>query len=520
MLFNSYFFIFIFLPLCLAGWYLLNRLKRFRTAQGYLIGMSLWFYAWYNVSFLWVILGSCLFNFGISLLLSRRVTPQMRRLLLITGCAVNIGALGVFKYYNFFVENINVAFGADFQARNILLPLGISFFTFQQLSFLIDRCRGDAPHYGLLDYLSFVTFFPSLISGPIVLHASTVPQFQDRDRRRFSSEGFAKGLMQFSIGLGKKVLLADTLALAVNFGYENIASLDAPAALAAAVGYTLELYFDFSGYSDMAVGVGKMFGIELPENFNSPYRAVSVKDFWKRWHMTLSSFLQTYVYFPLGGSRRGRGRTFLNTMITFLVSGLWHGANWTFVFWGFLHGLGVAASGIGGRRGNGPGGEKTAQASGTGRGGEKTAQASGTGPALSQSARRFLCQAATFAYVCMAFVFFRADSLGDGFLLLSRIFSFRADGMLLQMAAAMEPPEVYLVTKALSLAAPSLVGAVQAAVMALIFAAGFFVLSRKNTVQLISQNRISLRFTLWLAFLFAWSVASLSGVSTFVYFNF
>ena len=161
------------------------------------------------------------------------------------------------------------AFGADFQTRNILLPLGIRFVTFQQLSYLSDRCRGEAPHYGLLDYLSFVTFFPSLISGPIVLHASTVPQFQDRTGRRFSTEGFAKGVMQFVIGLGKKVLLADTLALAVNYGYENIASLDAPAALAAAVGYTLEMYVDFSGSSGMAVGVGNMFGIAIAENCNS-----------------------------------------------------------------------------------------------------------------------------------------------------------------------------------------------------------------------------------------------------------
>ena len=505
MLFNSYFFIFVFLPLSLAGWYLLNRLKRYKLAQGYLIGMSLWFYAWYNVSFLWVMLGSCLFNFGVSFFLSGRDTPRMRRFLLITGCVVNIGALGIFKYYNFFVENVNAVFGADFQTRNILLPLGISFFTFQQLSYLIDRCRGDAPHYSLMDYLSFVTFFPSLISGPIVLHASTVPQFQDETRRRFSAECFARGVMQFSIGLAKKVLLADTLALAVNYGYENIAALDAPAALAAAVGYTLELYFDFSGYSDMAIGVGKMFRIEIPENFNSPYRATSVKDFWKRWHMTLSRFLQTYVYFPLGGSRKRKLRTFVNTMITFLVSGLWHGANWTFVFWGFLHGLGVAVAGIVGNR----------KASG-----EKNAGRKLQDKGIRNRALRLLCQLATFAYVCMAFVFFRADSIQDGFLLLSRIFSFHVDGQLVQMAAAMEPSEIYIVTKALSLIAPSLVGAAQIAAMIFMLAVSFFVLTRKNTVQIISRKEISFRFTMWLAFLFAWSVISLSGVSTFVYFSF
>ncbi len=505
MLFHSYFFIFVFLPLSLVGWYLTNRLKRFKLAQGYLIGMSLWFYAWYNVSFLWVMLGSCFFNFGVSFLLSKKDTPEMKKILLIAGCAVNIGALGVFKYYNFFVENINEAFGSDFQTKNILLPLGISFFTFQQLSFLIDRCRGDAPHYGLLDYLSFVTFFPSLISGPIVLHASTVPQFQDRTRRAFDTESFAKGVMRFVIGLGKKVLLADTLALAVNYGYENITLLDAPAALAAAVGYTLELYFDFSGYSDMAIGVGEMFRIDIPENFNSPYKAVSVKDFWRRWHITLSRFLQTYIYIPLGGSRKGRFRTFVNTMITFLISGLWHGANWTFVFWGFLHGLGVAAAGIGAEAGNGT------VTTGNGAAGIDGKR---------KKARHILCQAATFAYVCMAFVFFRADSLQDGFHLLAKVFSFRVNGQLAQMAAAMEPSEIYIVTKALSLAAPSLVRAVQIIVLLLMLAVSFFVLSRKNTAQIIMRKTVSLRFTLWLAFLFAWSVISLSGVSTFVYFNF
>ena len=518
MQFHSYFFIFVFLPLALAGWYLLNRLKRFKLAQGYLIGMSLWFYAWYNVSFLWVMLGSCLFNYGVSLLLAKKNTPRTARILLIAGCAGNIGALGVFKYYNFFVENINVLFRTELPAQELLLPLGISFFTFQQLSFLIDRCRGDASHCGLLDYLSFVTFFPTLISGPIVLHASTVSQFQDYGRRRFSSEGFAKGVMRFTIGLGKKVLLADTLALAVNYGYENLASLDAPAALFAAVGYTLELYFDFSGYSDMAIGAGRLFGIEIPENFNSPYLAVSVKDFWRRWHMTLSRFLQTYVYFPLGGSRKGRFRTFLNTMITFLLSGLWHGANWTFVFWGFLHGLGVAAAGLAGasRRDKNAGRRETAPPDSAG----SRAQAAPCGASFRNRAVRCLCQAATFAYVCLAFVFFRADSIGDGFLLLSRLFSFRADGQLFQMAAAMEPTEIYVVTKALSLVLPSLAGAAQLAVMLLVFGIGFFLLTRKNTAQIIERGTAGFRFTLWLAVLFVWSVISLSGVSTFVYFNF
>lgn len=486
MLFNSYFFLFLFLPLALAGWFLLNRCRQYKLAQGFLIGMSLWFYAYYNVSFLWVITGSCIFNYGISALLFRKNTPRSRKIFLIAGCLGNLGALGYFKYCNFFLENINTLFHADFQLKTIILPLGISFFTFQQMSYLIDRCRGEAPHYGLLDYLSFVTFFPSLISGPIVLHAGTVSQFRDEALRRFDTESFAKGVMQFTMGLGKKVLLADTLALAVNYGYDNIASLDSISGLAVACFYTLELYFDFSGYSDMAIGIGKMFRITIPENFRSPYKAESVKDFWKRWHITLSSFLQTYVYFPLGGSRKGKARTILNTLITFLVSGLWHGANWTFVFWGLLHGIGVAFNSL----------------------------------ELVKVRKKWLARALTFAYICAAFVFFRADSMGDGFRIMGRIFSLEYNGSVMGLAAAMEPSEIYLVTKALSMAAPGLVGIAQLAVMLVITGICVVVLAQKTTQQQVERKKITFSFTFGLAFLFVWSVLSLSGVSTFVYFNF
>lgn len=486
MLFNSYFFLFLFLPLALAGWFLLNRCRQYKLAQGFLIGMSLWFYAYYNVSFLWVITGSCIFNYGISALLFRKNTARSRKIFLIAGCLGNLGALGYFKYCNFFLENINTLFHADFQLKTIILPLGISFFTFQQMSYLIDRCRGEAPHYGLLDYLSFVTFFPSLISGPIILHAGTVSQFRDEALRRFDTESFAKGVMQFTMGLGKKVLLADTLALAVNYGYDNIASLDSISGLAVACFYTLELYFDFSGYSDMAIGIGKMFRITIPENFRSPYKAESVKDFWKRWHITLSSFLQTYVYFPLGGSRKGKARTILNTLITFLVSGLWHGANWTFVFWGLLHGIGVAFNSL----------------------------------ELVKVRKKWLARALTFAYICAAFVFFRADSMGDGFRIMGRIFSLEYNGSVMALAAAMEPSEIYLVTKALSMAAPGLVGIAQLAVMLVITGICVVVLAQKTTQQQVERKKITFSFTFGLAFLFVWSVLSLSGVSTFVYFNF
>ncbi|MDE6127640.1 MAG: hypothetical protein K2G16_00400 [Lachnospiraceae bacterium] len=317
-------------------------------AQCFLIAMSLWFYAYFNVNYLAVILLSCAANYLFSLLLTRSKEPAFHRAVLIAGCIVNIGILGVFKYYNFFVENLNTVFRTGFTCRHILLPLGISFFTFQQLSFVIDRCKGKAPHYSLPDYLNFVTFFPQLTAGPIVLHSEIVPQFQDLTKRRFAMNDFAQGICCFVFGLSKKVLLADTLAGAVNYGFSEIAKLDTPAAVMVAVSFALELYFDFSGYCDMAIGIGRMFRIRIPDNFNAPYKSASVKEFWKRWHMTLGRFFTQYVYIPLGGSRKGTLRTIRNTMIVFLLSGLWHGADWSFVLWGFLHGVGVSVNVISG----------------------------------------------------------------------------------------------------------------------------------------------------------------------------
>ena len=259
--------------------------------------------------------------------------------MLALGLTINLGLLFYFKYFNFFIDNCNFLFGTDLQFAKIALPLGISFFTFQQLSFIIDRYREDAPCYGFWDYACFITYFPQLIAGPIVLHSEFVPQLQERKNRRLDVDLFFDGAALFILGMGKKVLLEDVLAIIVNAEYNSIPYLDAVSAWVTIICYMLELYFDFSGYCDMARGLGKMFGFELPENFNSPLMATSVKDFWRRWHMTLSRFLTTYIYIPLGGNRKGLAVKCLNLMIVFLVSGFWHGANWTYVVWGLLHGL-------------------------------------------------------------------------------------------------------------------------------------------------------------------------------------
>lgn len=344
MLFNSYIFIFIFLPLALLGWYSLNHFRKYRLASLFLAGMSLWFYAYFNISYLAIILCSIGANYLLSYVLTR---VQTKRLGLLAGILLNLGILFYFKYYDFFIENINLAFHTDFTLKHILLPLGISFFTFQQLSFIIDRALGRCEHYDFINYLTFVTFFPQLIAGPIVLYKELIPQFEDPSKRSFDSTSFTRGVYLFVLGLSKKVLLADTFGLMANYGFAQTFSLDSISTIFVILSYTFELYFDFSGYSDMAIGLGRMFHIELPLNFDSPYRACSVKEFWQRWHITLSRFFITYVYIPLGGSRKGKARMLLNTFVVFLLSGLWHGAAWTYVAWGAMQGLLVVWDNLG-----------------------------------------------------------------------------------------------------------------------------------------------------------------------------
>ncbi len=495
MLFNSYFFIFAFLPLTLLGWYGLNRIGRLRGAQAFLTVMSLWFYAYFNAGYLALILTSCLFNYLLSFALMRAqkrgaaFQKRARRAVGSIGCLLNLGLLGYFKYYDFLIENINAVCGADFNLKHILLPLGISFFTFQQLSFLIDRCRGNAPHYPILDYLTFVTFFPQLIAGPIVLHSELVPQFQDPERRKPDPEKIARGIAFFVIGLSKKVLLADLLAKPADFGFANVDGLDSVSLALAALAYMFQLYFDFSGYCDMAVGLGYLFGIELPDNFDSPYQAVSIRDFWRRWHKTLGRFFTAYVYIPLGGSRRGRARTALNTMIVFTLSGLWHGANWTFVVWGMLHGLAMVFHSFF------PVDEKDGK-------------------------RHLLGHTATLVFHYLSLIIFRSDTLADAVRYLKRLFSMTYFHSLQAVAGAMETPELYAVEKLFSVKAPQLVAPLHIAAFLSVTALGAFLLTRKNARRIIEGGPLSAGFAGRLALLFVWSVISLSGVSTFLYFNF
>ncbi|WP_339644803.1 MBOAT family O-acyltransferase [uncultured Porticoccus sp.] len=338
MLFNSFEFLIFFLPATLALFFLSARYLGNEAAIGVLVLCSLGFYSWWNPVYLLLILFSMAFNFQVGKRLGRR----SHKGLLTFGITLNLGLLAYYKYANFFVSNVSTLLDTHWSLSDILLPLAISFFTFQQIAYLVDSHRGITREYKFLHYALFVSFFPQLIAGPIVHHRDMLPQFMRTTRFCLDSNHFAIGLSIFAIGLFKKTVLADGVAPYANPVFnavDNGQTVDFFTAWGGALAYSFQLYFDFSGYSDMAIGLARMFGIVLPLNFYSPYKAASITEFWRRWHITLSHFLRDYVYIALGGNRRGRTRRFTNLMTTMLLGGLWHGAGWNFIIWGGLHGL-------------------------------------------------------------------------------------------------------------------------------------------------------------------------------------
>ncbi len=341
MLFNSQAFVFAFLPIVLALYYLAA--GRHALRQWIVIAASLVFYGYWDWRFVPLLAGLTVANWLIAWAHGQKLMPGLPTL----GVILNLAVLGGFKYANFAVDNMAALLGIEHQPWNIVLPLGISFFVFQKVSYLMDLRRGDKHIYGFRDFCMFVTFFPQLIAGPIVRHNEIIAQFNLSPRRPDMWENLSRGLLLFLIGAVKKAWIADTVATICNPLFHDAAtrSLSAAEAWLAAGSFTLQIYFDFSGYSDMAIGLALMFGLHLPFNFNAPYRAASIRDFWRRWHMTLSRLLRDYLYIPLGGNRHGPWRQAVNVVITMLLGGLWHGANWTFVAWGGLHGMALAING-------------------------------------------------------------------------------------------------------------------------------------------------------------------------------
>ena len=336
MLFNSHAFIFLFLPVVLAGYFALGRRSPLGAAA-WLVLASLFFYGWWNPKYVGLLILSMLFNYRVGIAIVR--APS--RKLLAFGVTANLLLLGYYKYANFFLDNLNAALQLQWGLGEIILPLGISFFTFTQIAFLVDAYQGKAREYSFVHYALFVTYFPHLIAGPILHHAEMMPQFARRESSLPNPALLAAGATLFVLGLAKKVLIADGVGPYVGPIFDAArsgAALTFVEAWGGALAYTFQLYFDFSGYSDMAVGLSLMMGVRLPANFHSPYKALNIIDFWRRWHITLSRFLRDYLYVPLGGSRNGSARRYINLMLTMLLGGLWHGAGWTFVLWGALHG--------------------------------------------------------------------------------------------------------------------------------------------------------------------------------------
>ena len=343
MLFNSYEFIFVFLPVTFFVYFYLNHKRLTGAAKGFLVLSSLVFYSWWNIAYLPLILASMLFNYTTGNILSgyREGSGNRfsRKQVLAAGIVANLALLGYFKYTDFFIENFNLVTGSGVGLLHLALPLAISFFTFQQIAYLVDSYRQETQEYDFVNYAVFVTFFPQLIAGPIVHHKEMMPQFASNRTKIINYRNISAGLFIFSVGLFKKVIIADSFAVWATAGFDGTAPLNLIEAWATSFSYTFQLYFDFSGYTDMAIGLALLFNIRLPVNFDSPYKASSIQDFWRRWHITLSRFLRDYIYIPLGGNRKGSFRTYTNLMATFVLGGIWHGAGWTFVFWGFLHGL-------------------------------------------------------------------------------------------------------------------------------------------------------------------------------------
>jgi alginate O-acetyltransferase complex protein AlgI len=350
VLFNSYEFIFLFLPITVSVFYLLNRMRLTLASNAWLLFASLFFYCWWDIRYLPLLLGSILFNYTIGNLLVdydlNRKNTVSRKSIFVTGIVCNLVLLGIFKYTDFTISTVNAVAGTKFELFKIILPLGISFFTITQIAFLVDCYEGLVKERKLLNYSLFVTFFPHLLAGPILHHKEMMPQFDRVRNKVVNYRNLCIGSFVFFIGLFKKIMIADSFSKVVSNGFDTAKSLNGVEGWVASLSYTLQLYYDFSGYSDMAVGVGLMFNVVLPWNFNSPYKSTNVIQFWQRWHMTLSSFLTTYVYSPM--LRASRSYTFSYSLVaiflTMLISGLWHGAGWNFVIWGALHGAALAVN--------------------------------------------------------------------------------------------------------------------------------------------------------------------------------
>ena len=486
MLFNSHEFIFIFLPITFIIYFFLLSKKLIIGAKGFLVFASLFFYSWWNIVYLPIILSSMLFNYvlGNSLVTEKKKIISTK-LLLIIGIVLNLSLLAYFKYVDFFLENFNLATSSQVELLNLTLPLAISFFTFQQIAYLVDSYKSETKEYDFLNYALFVTFFPQLIAGPIVHHKEMMPQFSRLKNKYINYKNISIGLFIFSIGLFKKIVIADSFAVFANNGFNKTEVLTMLEAWGASLSYTFQLYFDFSGYVDMAIGAALLFNIRLPINFNSPYKAKNIQDFWRRWHITLSRFLRDYIYIPLGGNRKGNFATYNNLIITFLLGGLWHGAGWTFIFWGLLHGAALSIHRI--------------------------------WQCLGFKLHTWVSWFITFNFVNIAWVFFRAKEWEDAVNVLKGMFGlngflpFKVDEFL-----ALNPHIIKSISLFDNITKNDLI------IYIIICVGSLFIIFRKNSMEMITEFTPTLKNLLFMVFLFLVSCLFMNSIklTEFLYFDF
>ena len=482
MQFNSHLFLLIFLPLAVIGTHLFRR-RGCRQACLFLTAMSVWFYLAGSPEGIFLLGASIYFNYYMGR--SLQIAPSRRKLAV--GIGLNLTVLGVLKYTDFVLGSAFRLFGAAYSPLNFLIPLGLSFFTFQQIAYLCDCSKGTGGDYTPLEYAMYVLFFPTILSGPIAFHHEIIPQLRAA-KAEIDWNTFARGLTRISLGLAKKVLIADVLGTAVAAGFGLAGDLSSPAALIVMLGYTLQLYFDFSGYCDIASGCALMLGVELPINFNAPYRACSVTEFWKRWHMTLTRFFTRYLYIGLGGSHGGLKKTCINIMLVFLLSGLWHGAGWTFLIWGAMHGAMMVI--------------------------ERVRRETGAKPLP-----RPLGWVLTFLFVNIAWVFFRAASFDQAFALLGDLFCGGFKSLPPALTGCYLTSEVKVINQILGLDQIRL--GVIAAIGATIGALALAVIPPRTVLDRTDAGfRPTVPVLLGAAFLLFWSALSFSGVGSFLYFTF
>jgi alginate O-acetyltransferase complex protein AlgI len=485
MLFNSFEFIFAFLPIVFIVYFFLNKKQLILASKTWLVTSSLFFYSWWNVAYLPLILTSLFFNYFVGSALGKEQLKVSRKAILVVGIILNVGFLGYFKYSDFFISNINSVFDSNFALLNLALPLAISFFTFEQIIYLVDSYRGETKDYSLLDYSLFVTFFPKLIAGPIVYHNEIIPQFKSNMKKIVNWKNISMGIFIFSIGLFKKVAIADTFAVWAKQGFDQIATLTFFDGWITSLSYTFQLYFDFSGYCDMAIGISLLFNIKLLMNFNSPYKATDIQDFWRRWHITLSRFLTQYIYIPLGGNRKGKARTYINILIIFLISGFWHGAGWTFIFWGFLHGAAMCINRFWRTHGF--------------------------------KLNKVLAWFITFNFVNIAWVFFRAKTFEDSIKVLKGMLGFNG----IQLPEILSYKLSFLTKFHISFGDSPLSGFKDSIIY--ILSAFLIVIVWKNSIQLTEKfkpnllNAVFISFALLIGLV---SIYALKNASEFLYFNF